>query len=581
MAENLVGFVNPGQPYLHSTPRNFRWQVHNRISGSMISGKAPEAEDLKLVCDQLEAIANQLRREAETFLAPWNNDYKKASQELFGTTRTVTGNPYATRLKAILNSAQFVEIVRTQYNYVIDEKELSLLFEENNIRLTKKIIESNPNTEERLAAYGKSIVKKIVDESKKGGHTGKRVYLGGLENVISFALGEIKQSYFRDSSTLEKRIQQTLKRRYRVINWTKVFDELSAIFLSYFPNDENAKNFIQSFKPLFFAQTRKAKAADKSNISSFVSENLQASIINTEQLDITVYDLGDLNEDKIMEFVANLNLSVNNISKMDYRGNSATQSGSDWILVNSNGMAVRAQVKNSLPLAEEFEKEAKINSPAQTIKIQEGIKYLTLQENMKKYSRGEGLTEEDWAFLDYLIANILWMRAGKNVTQDKGDNYKSGVSGIQELIDRLLAKEVGYFLGVTLELGNSSIQAVNAVIGASNVFFVIDNLVLYPTYLLIENIIKQLKSVQDTLAKLHITLGENYEAKIKPDELKEKKQKIQNQIPWTRGTPYSTEMLNLGREYGKNIIESLTISRVNMNININQILHEVYSTVLK
>jgi hypothetical protein len=75
-----------------------------------------------------------------------------------------------------------------------------------------------------------------------------------------------------------------------------------------------------------------------------------------------------------------------------------------------------------------------------------------LKSNLINHSKGTGLSEEDWMFLDYLIANILWIRAGGAVTKDKGGSYSSGVSGIQELINRLITKEVTYFLGVTLDI---------------------------------------------------------------------------------------------------------------------------------
>lgn len=578
MAENLMEFVKPGEPYLHSKPRNFRWQVHNLIKDTALSGNEA-ADDLNETIEELRAISKQLKTEAERFLTPWDGDYKKASQELLGTTQHESKNPYATRLKAILNSEQFLTIVRQQYNYIINEEELQTILGEHGIKLTKTQLEKNSSVEERLTDYSKNVVRKIVNANKNSKRTGKRVYLEGFEKLTEFILGEVKQDYFKNSSSLEKRVLQGLQRRYKIVNWNSVYDELNIIFLSFFPNDKNAIAFMEKFKPLFFSQTKKLRAVEKSNISGFIQENLQASNINAQELQVTVHDLGDLTEDQIIEFAATLDSTASQISKMTHRGNSATQSGSDWIMVNSNGMMVRAQVKNSLTLAEEFEKEGKINAP-QTIKVSDGIKYLTLQQNLKDYNKGHGISNDDWAALDYLVANILWIRAGKDVTKDKGADYKSGVSGIQELIDKLLTKEIGYFLGVTLDFNNQT-KAVNAVIGGSNIFFVIDGLVLYPTYKLVDNIILQLRSVEKTLAKMHVTLGNDYDAKISVGGLVDKKQNIMKKNPWKKGEPYGEEMLATGREYGKNIIASLTISRVNLNININEILQTVYSTVLE
>ena len=55
------------------------------------------------------------------------------------------------------------------------------------------------------------------------------------------------------------------------------------------------------------------------------------------------------------------------------------------------------------------------------------------------------------------------------------------------LIERIFAKEIGYFLG----MGLSSIdENISTVIGASNVFFVIDDVLLYPTYKIISAVKK-------------------------------------------------------------------------------------------
>jgi hypothetical protein len=53
----------------------------------------------------------------------------------------------------------------------------------------------------------------------------------------------------------------------------------------------------------------------------------------------------------------------------------------------------------------------------------------------------------------------------------------------------LLTKEIEYFIGATIEAQEESISAV---IGGSNIFYVIDDLVLFPTWLMVDAIIQQL-----------------------------------------------------------------------------------------
>jgi hypothetical protein len=86
--------------------------------------------------------------------------------------------------------------------------------------------------------------------------------------------------------------------------------------------------------------------------------------------------------------------------------------------------------------------------------------------------------------MDYLIANTLWIRSG-NAISSGHTGHITGSS--QELINQLVTKELGYFLGISLD-PDEKVDAVNTVIGASNVFFVIDNLLLYPTWRIVQNI---------------------------------------------------------------------------------------------
>jgi hypothetical protein len=64
---------------------------------------------------------------------------------------------------------------------------------------------------------------------------------------------------------------------------------------------------------------------------------------------------------------------------MKHRGLDSSQSGSDQILINSNGKMVRAQAKNSILVAEQINKNAKVGH-AHPIKVQDGVKYTTLKK---------------------------------------------------------------------------------------------------------------------------------------------------------------------------------------------------------
>jgi hypothetical protein len=53
---------------------------------------------------------------------------------------------------------------------------------------------------------------------------------------------------------------------------------------------------------------------------------------------------------------------------MNAGGTSASQSGSDWIITNKEGMMIRAQAKNSVKIYDEFESVGEIKLP-QVLKL--------------------------------------------------------------------------------------------------------------------------------------------------------------------------------------------------------------------
>jgi hypothetical protein len=125
--------------------------------------------------------------------------------------------------------------------------------------------------------------------------------------------------------------------------------------------------FIDKIKSKFIEEGKKLKAADLSNIKGAIGENLEIAILNNSEVGITVYSTGELDEVDLVEYAKKI-LPSGNISEMSHRNIKGRQSGSDWLIENSKGMVVRAQVKNSTDIIEELRDEGGINHP-QTLKL--------------------------------------------------------------------------------------------------------------------------------------------------------------------------------------------------------------------
>ena len=251
-----------------------------------------------------------------------------------------------------------------------------------------------------------------------------------------------------------------------------------------------------------------------------------------------------MNEQQLFQYAntlaAKLNITQNQIKEMPQRKGTSQQSGSDWILINKNGMMVRAQVKNSTSMVEELRNQG--GRYGQTLKLQDEILYPSFRNNLQLYSQASGgLSDQDWEYLDYLIANLLWIRSGNAVTKDKGGSYNSGVSGIQQIINDLLSQELGYFLGISFDPIQKS-QAVTVMLGGSNIFFVINNIMLYPTWKLVENIIHQLQKAQNYLMKIHVSLSAG-SLPNRSSFIQDLQQAQQDNTEWQLGDPYGSQVL--------------------------------------
>lgn len=577
-------FISSMGPYIHEKAYHFRKDVSNQLVGS---DNNKTISNILEASSRLSSMISTLRSEAMVFLEPWGGDYKLASKEIFNPTTNNNGNNYKSQLNQILNSMWFIETVKRR-------KSKREALDEKGAAEAQKILVSfgiNSSLDELLGNNRADLIKLIIssihqEEDKKQIRLDEGNLKKGMETLIGKS---IEQKYYRNIDTLKKQLEKALEKHFKPqINWEGVFRDVKDEFMRFFNDDKNAEEFINKIRPSFIKTGESLKTTQYANVSGFISENLWPTVINNDSTTkIIVQVVGDVDESTLEQgarrFAAQasgkfgLKVASGQITKMGHRNIDKQQSGTDWLITNQNGKMVRAQVKNSTQIAQEL-RQAEGTHP-QPIHLQSEIKYTTLKQNLINYSQGPigGLSNEDWLFVDYLIANMLWIRAGGAITKDKGGNFSSGVSGIQELINQLLTKEVGYFLGVSLD-PNKKTEAINTVLSGSNVFFVLDNLLLYPTWMIIESIQKQLVKIGHAVSKIYVRVSSSY-IPTRSEYLEAKNWAKEQDGPWT-GWSYGKTVLGTGYAYGAFILES-TKANVNLNINIEQIINEVYEESLR
>lgn len=564
---SYTAFASSDGPYIHSSSYNFRADVGHILQQQPESG----TQFLVDAMARLNSLGNQLRSGAMNFLAPWGGDYRLASRQIFrGQGLEENQQQYIQVAQQLLNSHWFVQVVKDNSQLDLAKPEILQELEGFSIKQIEEVLRSN-DLERTVDAIVESVGVSLKDY--KSGRIAVDQKVGSLLKTL---LGATKdRMFFKNKETLRAQITKALKKKGAKTNWSAVFEVFKKEFLTNFTGQEKqgAEDFINAIRGDFIAKGQKLKSADYGNISGNIGENLSVSIINNSSLEITIHDLGEMDEDHVVAYADQL-LGGGKITKMSHRAAKGQQSGSDWLLDNGQGVVVRAQVKNSVQIMEEL-RQHDPDRP-QVLKLQDEILYSTLQNNLQNYG-GNNLSGEDWLILDYLISNMLWFRAHESVKSNRGKGYSSGVSGIASLVNAMMAKEIGYFLGVSL--GELKDDAAEVVIGGSNIFFVIDNIMLLPTYIIIDAITWQLQYLSNSLTQIQVTFNRGFDA-MSPSSFYAAKEEAKSP-DWKVGDPYGEGVLATGYAQGNQIISSAKVDRVNLPMNITRLMQSFYGEALR
>lgn len=568
-------FLESNRPYVHSTLYFFRADIEGIATNGTIS------EGLDTTIQNLEKISQQLKNEADTFLM--GRSYQDVSKELFFTENTFKGiamevvrNPDF--MNDILGNAKFDvnnQIFQQFFGNVSDDMMNDLFssksFEEITDKIVNRIFQDSKN--DRVRIDDNFIFKELFKNAKS-----ERVFATNTENFRK----EVRKMLKRISPINYDGIWQAFKRRFLDIAKNKLqyqgINSSTDRFMEDWINDDST-GAIGDFKKAFYTAMEggKVKLRDPSNIQGWLGEDFKNAIWSSTSMSFNFIQTSEMTEQEIFDKVKNdwgKEIQTMHISS------SNAKSHSDWILKNRDGYIVRAQDKNSSTFIQKL-KEGQ-NYP-QPIKLQDTIAYLTLKSNLQNYGYNE-LTGEEWDILDYLVANTVWFsrveEGGTKVAHREGStasNYATNLSGVREVINRILAEEIGYFAGIEAKQLDDGLMALGS--GGNNTFFVIDNTILFPTYLMINYIIRQLKNESDQLNRIQVTFDSSFTPLYTARALAEEKlRKGQEDNPdWQPQSPYGEGVLNIGKEQGASILNTLKVNRVNLRFDLKTILTSAYN----
>lgn len=560
-------FLEQNRPYIHSDIFNFRLDAAHQLGVG-----SSTAQNLGNAIDNLEKIRDYLKAEADKFLD--GKTYQQVSKELF-----YPDNYIKEALKVIRNP-DFINVILSAVQF--NGESISQFIKENITQTAKKTlekIEHSSNFDEATSYLVSYIFNKRSNNSQQD--INKK-----LIKVFNEQLQE-ERHYFTPSKSFHSDVKKILKKISPIDKdkiWGAFIDDFKKNLAQGGYAEDIEKNFLTNLKnPFYRALDNAVSLRDSSNIQGWLGEDFKDALwkaIETDkgiQLSFKAINVGKKSEaDLIKQVREKFGRSIQDMTLTSKSG----QSHSDWVLQNKNGFIVRAQDKNSSTFLKRLEDDS--DNFIQPIKLHDKIQYLSLKEKLQNY-RYNYINKEDQKLLDYLIANTLWFskRASqskkkglqaKGVNKSTGQQYNSKLQGIREIINRILAEDIGFFVGFDAFTLSKRFDGSFIFTGGNNTFFVIDNIILYPTYLIIEYIIKQLADYENQYNRLQVTFSAEINKKAK---ILEKEKDAAKDKDW-KGPQYGARVLEVGKEEGFQILSKTYIDRVNLRFDLKKVLTSAY-----
>ena len=481
------------KPYIHSGADHFTNDGTISLSEQIVA-----QQDIESGIQQLKSIREILKNEADRFLM--GLDTSEANAQLLK-----SPNTYAGIAAKLIQSPKVINSLVISSKGNVSNKELKKIFENDNSRISKKIMAEIKNLEEDIPVkkVASIIAKSIGNAEGVITHTGTR-----LTKAFSFnpeATHEIEQmitdKVFNRLSSSQGKIVDIIENLLlssnlvnnenitsSVSNFMSVFSELflkevkSEVLIYY--KDYTPELYLKNLETLLTAAITK-DITEGRNASGIINEDILAAVYKADnQVTLTITATGTQKEEDIVKNFPHLN-------KMNTFHDKTKQSLTDMVLVNKNGMTVRAQSKTSL-------REYKVQG-------EEHIRILNhLQRSIRLYELLVRLDSmgifpiNNISDICYAVANSLWFNTHISVSgerntgyfETKRAHYKDLLPEVIDALNAALAIQVPMFLGISL---NKTVDQIEVDAKGSNIFF-IENGNLVPTYIELDEIIVDLEN---------------------------------------------------------------------------------------
>lgn len=558
--------------YVHSNFFNFTGKAFNDFTASKQGIEFSDAVQNKKI--ELEYISKQLKKLTNDFLDG------KTIQELVNDIKEPY-KKYNKISKEILTDVNFYKVIQHQVAARYSTKDLQQLVGQAD-DIANYIANDTATLNDAADAVEQALIKKISNSSlgeQKESLTKIFKKAGLKEAAINAAVDSIKGKLgggkYGRSPLLNKIVKQLISDNYE--NKNKMEQNTRKIiidtFEDYFTTKVREANITETQDSSYTEYLRKIKellikhidekfktGGSIGNIYGIGGEGISASVFEVGNNSLEFVIIGSKRGDELF----NKNFFTNNPALYNLKKSEA-QFYADMRLTNKhNGKTALVQSKNYQDLLNKYLTGDK--DIMQQISLLKEVSYTTLMEKIDNTSMGHFDIDE----LSYIIANEAWF-------SKYGSINGSTVSLHQNVLDTFFADIMLNYLGLMID------KNLDVIPDISVLFYYIDNKAFVPTYKVIEGLIQRLtnwESEKKIELSTHLnksSISPKYTSAKEFYEEKRKSLKGKSLLSPKDPNAYTDPaLLKVGTDQGRQILETLKIHSVNLDVDIKELLTSAY-----
>lgn len=564
---NLMSF---NSPYVHSNLSRF----NKNLSGSVLDNRSEEGEQrLSQQIQELMQVRNMLKAEADAFLGgiPYQS---------FFTSLNSNQTKMAQIGIEILNRQHVIDILSGKMRGY-SQQDLITAFPKLAPALRKAVPEEGVLTAQQATTIVVDAVMKKMP--KTGGKGSVQAQIDKLEKFFVNSQGEFEKEFREQVSgrlksktgKIKQIVQQAIHQRTNskgsekamfVTYFRKEFMTLANQRLDFVTSNE-IEEYLANIEKGVYALPDSVFTGEASSMTGKLGEDFM-QIINTNDAAFdVVFDLTGMMTEQEIQNSSKLRGSIQGIMTTHHAASKESQT--DMLVTSKKtNKTVRVQSKN---LQAAYQSLVSVRPFPGFAQIQGATKYVNLIQQLQNTGTIH-LSEQELGELSYLLANELWFRTHQSMDLGMARGVNSSGSTMNQvvsMVNQLLTKEIVNFMGINIE----EVIHPNAA-SSANSFYLIANKVFLPSYLIIDDLIRELQQMQSDFARLSVSLDLSGSYGSASEFYKEKMQSVGALDP--AGNYTDSALVAVGQQKGQDIINNLKIHKIGLKFDMQKLMQSSY-----